>query len=307
MNFNTLSPFWTDELTPAAAHLVDLAWEEDLRGLPDCTTVALVPEAATGAAVITARQAGIAAGLPILDLVRRRFDPRIEIEWLCADGARLQPGSRVARISGPARGLLTAERTMLNFLGRLSGIATLTDKFVTAANGTRAGIYDTRKTTPGWRLLEKYAVRCGGGRNHRVGLYDAVLIKDNHLAFGTEVAGEGRFIPAEAVAIARGYLASQPRASNRKPIIEIEVENLEQLRAVLTARPEIVLLDNMRPDLLRAAVAIRNKLAPETELEASGGVNLETVRAIAETGVDRISSGALTHSAVVLDLGLDWE
>jgi nicotinate-nucleotide pyrophosphorylase (carboxylating) len=204
----------------------------------------------------------------------------------------------VAVVSGPARSLLTGERLALNLLGRMSGIATLTRQYVDAIAGTSAGIFDTRKTTPGWRLLEKYAVACGGGRNHRIGLYDAVLIKDNHLAFGT-ADGSGHYTPAQAVVRAR---AAAPAGT----VIEVEVDTLVQFDEVLPAGPDIVLLDNMSLDQLCTAVARRNAGFPKIELEASGGVNLTTVAGIAATGVERISVGALTHSAVVLDIGLDW-
>jgi nicotinate-nucleotide pyrophosphorylase (carboxylating) len=183
------------------------------------------------------------------------------------------------------------------------GIATLTGKYAREVSGTMARVYDTRKTTPGWRRLEKYAVHCGGGRNHRSGLFDAVLIKDNHLA---QRAGSTIGSPADAAAAvveARQFLQSQKLAMP----IEVEVDALEQLAAVLPTKPEIVLLDNMPPSVLREAVAMRDKIAPQVELEASGGVRLDTIREIASTGVERISVGALTHSARVLDIGLDWQ
>jgi len=196
----------------------------------------------------------------------------------------------------------------LNFLGRLSGIATLTRKYVEAGAGTTARIFDTRKTTPGWRRLEKYAVRCGGGWNHRGGLFEAVLIKDNHLAWGASSTEESsQFIPAEAVLRARRYLAQH--AVKNDPlsmIIEVEVDTLEQLEQVLPAEPDIILLDNMSIEQLHKAVAYRNKINPAVELEASGGVTLSNVRRIAETGVQRISVGALTHSAPALNFALDW-
>ena len=208
---------------------------------------------------------------------------------------------------------LAAERVLLNLLGRLSGIATLTRQYVDAMAGTKARIYDTRKTTPGWRRLEKYAVRCGGGWNHRTGLFEAVLIKDNHLAFGSQSPATAtatdalRYTPAEAVGLARRFLREQAAADAAAPmIVEVEVDSLDQLDAVLAAGPDLVLLDNMQPGELRQAVARRDAVAPAVELEASGGVDLRGVRRIAETGVERISVGALTHSAVALDIGLDW-
>jgi nicotinate-nucleotide pyrophosphorylase (carboxylating) len=219
----------------------------------------------------------------------------------------------LATITGAARDLLTSERIVLNLLGRLSGIATLTRQYVDQIAGTKARIHDTRKTTPGWRRLEKYAVHCGGGHNHRTGLFDAILIKDNHLAFGREQQSEAAFSPAAAIRKARAFLAQQvagdiPRgAPDPAMIVEIEVDSLEQLREVLPEGPEIVLLDNMPPAILREAVRIRDAGGFTSELEASGGVNLQTVRAIAEAGVERISCGALTHSAVSLDVALDWQ
>jgi nicotinate-nucleotide pyrophosphorylase (carboxylating) len=204
--------------------------------------------------------------------------------------------------------VLTAERLLLNFLGRLSGIATLTRRYVEAVVGTRARIYDTRKTTPGWRRLEKYAVRCGGGWNHRSGLFDAVLIKDNHLAVrSASPGGAAGYTPAEAVARARRYAGDRAgEAGCGELIVEVEVDTLEQLAEVLPAGPDLVLLDNMSLDQLRQAVAYRDAVHAAIELEASGGVGLENVRALAETGVDRISVGALTHSAPSLDVALDW-
>ncbi len=205
--------------------------------------------------------------------------------------------------------MLTAERTLLNLLSRLSGIATLTRQYVEAVAGTKARIYDTRKTTPGWRRLEKYAVRQGGAHNHRTGLYDAVLIKDNHLAFAADFASDGfvPYSPAAAVTQAREWLRDRvPELVRSRMIVEIEVDSLQQLDTVLPASPDLVLLDNMTPDQLREAVAYRDAHYPDVELEASGGVNLQTVRTIAESGVDRISIGALTHGVASLDLGLDW-
>ncbi|MGE5192684.1 MAG: carboxylating nicotinate-nucleotide diphosphorylase, partial [Deltaproteobacteria bacterium] len=214
------------------------------------------------------------------------------------DGDRIGPAQVMAEISGRLQSLLIGERTCLNFLTHLSGVATLTRRYVDAVAGTKAGIYDTRKTLPGWRALQKYAVRAGGGHNHRQGLDDMVLIKDNHLA-GWRAAGTERSIAA-AVRTAR------ERAPARI-MIEVEVDTLEQLADALAGQPDIVLLDNMTPDQLRQAVALRHERAPGVELEASGGVSLATVAAIAATGVERISVGALTHSAPALDLACDWK
>ncbi|HMP07677.1 MAG TPA: carboxylating nicotinate-nucleotide diphosphorylase, partial [Lacipirellulaceae bacterium] len=253
-----------------------------------------------------ARQAGCVAGMRALDSAIDEMDARLALELLLDDGAAAAAGDTVATLAGNVRDLLTCERVLLNLLGRLMGIATLTRQYVDLVAGTKCRVYDTRKTTPGWRRMEKYAVRCGGGVNHRNGLYDAVLIKDNHLAqLGADAGAPAD--PGDAVRLARDFLASA-RADRTlsEMIVEIEVDSLEQCAAALAALPDIVLLDNMSLDELRAAVALRNQLAPEVELEASGGVRLETVRAIAETGVERVSVGGLTHSAAALDVGLDY-
>ena len=282
----------------ASAELIRLALQEDLADGGDLTCQALIDETDRGEVQVVARQSGVLAGTPVAERVFARLDSGIVWATLIADGSRLSRGDVVATIAGPLRSLLTGERTALNFLTHLSGVATLTRRFVDAVKGTRARILDTRKTHPGWRVLEKYAVRCGGGTNHRMGLYDGCLIKDNHLAaWGAK--SPGRTI-AGAIEHARARL---PRGTP----IEVEVDTLDQLRDALAARPEIVLLDNMSPDVLRQAVALRDQLAPEVQLEASGGVTLETVGEIAKTGVERISAGALTHSAVALDLAFDWK
>jgi nicotinate-nucleotide pyrophosphorylase (carboxylating) len=209
----------------------------------------------------------------------------------------------VARLVGPTRSILTAERTVLNVLGRMSGVATATRRLVDAVAGTNCRIYDTRKTVPGWRLLDKYAARAGGGWTHRIGLYDAILIKDNHLA-AMAAAGSD---PAAAVRRARDFVFrtfSTERAA--ATVVEIELDSLDQLPAVLEAGPDIVLLDNMPADVLAAGIAIRNRLRPEVILEASGGVSPDTVGAIAATGIDRVSSGWPTHASPWLDVALDW-
>jgi nicotinate-nucleotide pyrophosphorylase (carboxylating) len=299
---------WDPSLRDEATVLLRLAVREDLGPLGDCTSKALIPKGATGAADLIARQGGIVAGLPAAEIAVHLIDAAVQWGPETDEGARVAPGQRIARLEGPARGILAAERLLLNLLARLSGIATLAGRYVEAVAGTPARIYDTRKTTPGWRRLEKYAVRVGGGCNHRTGLFDAVLIKDNHLAFGRESTwGTARFSPAEAVAHARQWIKRRiPQLVRSRMIVEIEVDSLEQLDEVLPASPDIVLLDNMSPAQLREAVARRGARAPAVELEASGGVNLETVRQVAETGVERISVGALTHSCQALDFGLDW-
>lgn len=281
--------------------LLPMALAEDLDQVGDITTTATIPSQARGVAVIVARSPGVLAGLPIAERLAAEFELLADWRASRADGDRLEAGTVVARVAGPMRSLLTMERTALNFLQRLSGIATLTSRFVAAVAGTRAAIYDTRKTTPGWRALEKYAVRCGGGRNHRFGLYDAVLIKDNHLAWLRASAGPGGAEPiALAVATAR---ANVPAGT----VVEVEVDTLEQLDEALRSGPDIILVDNLGPEGMAEAVRRRDAVAPSVRLEASGGINLGTVGALAATGVDRISVGALTHSAPALDLAMDFE
>ncbi len=289
--------------------LVRLAIREDLDRGFDLTTMATVPAGLAAEARIVAGTAGVAAGVELIAWIIETIGSRIALEQHCVDGEEFQPHSPLATLRGAARDVLTCERTILNFLGRLCGIATWTRTHVRAIAGLDAKLYDTRKTTPGWRRLEKYAVQCGGGRNHRSGLYDAVLIKDNHLAAHQRTTGR-LLSPREAIASARKFLASQPDLSPQT-IVEIEVDSLQQLGDALLASPDIVLLDNMSTDQLREAVAMRDAAVSQggspVQLEASGGVTLHTLRAIAETGVDRISVGALTHSAINLDLGLDWK
>lgn len=281
--------------------LLPLALAEDLAQVGDITSNATIPSHARGSARLVARAPGVLAGLPVAERLAAEFDLVAHWKTSRADGDRLEPGVTVARVDGPVRSLLAMERTLLNFLQRLSGIATLTARYVAATAGTRAAIYDTRKTTPGWRALEKYAVRCGGGRNHRFGLYDAVLIKDNHLAWLQSSANSQSVTPiTAAIAAAR---ASVPSGT----IVEVEVDTPEQLNAALRSGPDIILLDNFDLPAIAAAVRRRDSEAPAIQLEASGGINLETVAAIAATGVDRISVGALTHSAPSLDLAMDFE
>jgi nicotinate-nucleotide pyrophosphorylase (carboxylating) len=281
--------------TSACKRLVGLALEEDLGTAGDLTSQAVIPANLEGRGLLAARGPGVLAGLPAVELVLAAIDPRLSMQAYLEDGAALRPGTRIAAISGPMRSLLSAERTALNFLQRLSGVATLTRRYIDALAGLPCEVLDTRKTTPGWRCLEKYAVRCGGGSNHRMGLYDGVLIKDNHLA----ALGPGLERVSEAVSKAR------EKHGDRVPL-EIEVDTLEQLDIALRALPDVVLLDNMGPADLREAARRRNAAAPGVLLEASGGVTLATVRDIAVSGIDRISIGALTHSASALDIGLDY-
>ena len=281
--------------------LIARAIAEDLGEGRDITSEATIPENARGAARLVARSPGVLAGLPAVELLSRKFELGSLWHPNLADGDQLERGSLVGRLAGPVRSLLAMERTALNFLQRLSGIASLTARYVAAVHGTRAVIFDTRKTTPGWRFLEKYAVRCGGGCNHRFGLHDAVLIKDNHLAWIKEAAGA--FGP-DPFAIA---IASARRSTPPGTTIEIEIDSLEQFDRALECSPEIILIDNLGPDQVAEAVRRRNASAPQVQLESSGGVNLLSVRALAESGVDRISVGALTHSAPALDLALDYD
>jgi len=308
MNRDFTQLAWSGQVEEDCRRIVRLAVFEDLDRGYDWTTVALVPEGATATADVVARKTGVIAGLEAARVALDEMDIPADWQPQVKDGEQVAAATPIATIAGSARDLLTSERTLLNLIGRMSGIATLTRRYVEAIAGTRARIYDTRKTTPGWRRLEKYAVHCGGGRNHRLGLFDAVLIKDNHLAVGRQSDLAQGYTPAQAVERARHFvlesLAGDPRAAEM--IIEVEVDSLDQLRQVLPARPDIVLLDNMSPDMLREAVALRNAAQSTAELEASGGVNLDTVRCIADSGVERISVGALTHSAVSLDVALDW-
>lgn len=264
----------------------------------DLTSVATIPKSARGSARFVARAEGVVAGLPVVHMAAWRFGLAGWFRPLVADGARVVPGTVLAEVSGPMRPLLAFERTALNFLQRLSGVATLTARFVAEVAGTGAVVLDTRKTTPGWRAVEKYAVRCGGGVNHRTGLYDAVLIKDNHLAW---IAFGGAADPV-GTAVSAARTAARPGT-----VVEVEVDTLEQLDRALACAPDIVLVDNLGPDALAEAVRRRDAQAPAVKLEASGGVNLSTVGALARTGVDRISVGALTHSAPALDVGLDFD
>ncbi len=269
--------------------LVRLALSEDFGRGGDITTDAVIPAATRMKAVMAAREPGIAAGYDAARLALRLVDPDATWTTLVEEGVGFEKGARLVRIEGSARSVLMAERVMLNFVGPLSGVATLTGRFVAEARGTNAKITCTRKTTPGFRALEKRAVRLGGGVNHRLGLDDAILIKDNHIAAAGGVAAALKRARASV-----GHLRA----------IEIEVDGLDQLREALPYKPDAILLDNMTIPMLTEAVAI---VGDQAKTEASGGVRLETVRAIAHTGVDYISAGALTHSAVNLDVGLDFE
>lgn len=292
---------YNEELRADMLKLLDLSIREDAGTEGDITSLSLIPDDMPGKAAIVARGKGVVAGLVFAQDLLQTIDKRLVWESMVEDGAIVEKGDRLGIVSGPTLAMLTAERLLLNLVGRLCGVATLTRQYVDAIAGTGAHIYDTRKTTLGWRRLEKYAVRCGGGRNHRAGLYDAILIKDNHLAFG----GISDFGPGEAVRRARKYLEKR-YAGKELPILEIEVDSLEQLAQVLPENPDVVLLDNMSPEMMRQAIEMRNATGATCEFEASGGINLDTARAKAESGVERVSVGALTHSAKTFDVGLDW-
>ncbi len=273
-------------ISPRTDHLIDLALEEDA-GLGDVTSRAIFAPSHRSRAFIDAKQDLVLCGLAVAARVFARTDPELKVKLLAADGDRVRAGARVLAVAGPTASLLTAERTALNFLQRLSGIATKARHYAAAVAGTGVRIVDTRKTTPGWRALEKYAVRCGGCANHRSSLGEHVLIKDNHIAAAGSIAA--------AVAKAR---AAAPHLAK----IEVEAKTLAEVNAALRAAADVILLDNMTPDQVRAAVAT---IAGAATVEVSGGVRYETLRAYAMPGVDVISIGALTHSATAVDLSLD--
>ncbi len=272
--------------------LLDASLSEDV-GDGDATTTISVSADTYAEGEIVARSGGVVAGLPVLEPLFARIDEGVLIDCLVADGDRLEPGQAAARIAGPAAAILMGERTALNFIQHLSGIATLVDRYVDAVHGTDCRILDTRKTLPGYRVLAKYAVRCGGGANHRMGLFDRILLKDNHWASRDASLAE---------LVARG------RERYAELAIEVEVDSLEQLREVLPLNVDWVLLDNFTPETTREAVGLRDTVETgewKTRLESSGNVTLDSVRAYAEAGVDACSIGRLTHSVPALDIGLD--
>lgn len=294
---NMSAPVFPNAARENAQRLIELAFDEDLSTAGDLTSQSLIAPDMCGEVAVVARNKGVVAGLPVVEMVFAHLDREVAVRLLVEDGTSVAPGTVVATICGPLRSLLTGERTALNFLTHLSGVATLTRQFVDAAVGGNACILDTRKTLPGWRYLQKYAVSAGGGTNHRMGLYDGFLIKDNHLAAWSESNSASSI--AAAIRAAR---SSAPSGIS----IEVEVDTLDQLKDALSGPPDIVLLDNMNCETLRQAVRIRDEHAPSVKLEASGGVTLETIADISAAGVERISVGALTHSAVALDLAFDW-
>ena len=277
----------------AVASLIRNTIAEDLMGGTDVTSTATIPAEQRSTAIFGAREAGVVAGLPIVAAVIETVcgDAASEVEYLVPDASRVEPGTKVARVTAPTRLMLTAERTALNLLCHLSGVASLTRKWADALDGTAATVRDTRKTTPGLRALEKYAVRCGGGANHRMGLSDMALVKDNHVAAAGGVV--------EAYRRVKELAATIP--------VEIEVDSVESMRLAIDAGADEVLIDNFTPDQMSEAVRVRNEMNPAVRLEASGGLTVETARRVAETGVDLIAVGELTHSARILDVGLDLQ
>ena len=271
--------------------LVKRALAEDI-GSGDATSLALIPASTMAHAAIVARERLTIAGLALAEICFNEVDDTIKLERTTEDGQSLETKTILLRLEGPARCILTAERTALNFLQRLSGIATITAQYREAIEGTGTQLLDTRKTTPGWRALEKHAVACGGGKNHRMGLYDMVLVKDNHLAA----------LHNEANPIAAAVTRTREACPGLK--IEVEADTLEQAEQAATARADIILLDNMTPEKLREAVQL---VDGRSKLEASGSITLTNIRAVAETGVDFISIGALTHSSTAADIALDFK
>ncbi|MCQ9208318.1 MAG: carboxylating nicotinate-nucleotide diphosphorylase [Omnitrophica bacterium] len=268
--------------------IIKLALEEDI-GRGDITTKLIIPDRKRIKAVILAKENGVVCGLDVARLVFQAVDKRTRFKFKSSDGKKVKKSQVLARLEGRAASILKAERVALNFLGRLSGIATLTDKFVQKVKPNPVQIMDTRKTTPGLRMLEKYAVRCGGGTNHRMGLWDQVLVKDNHLS-----------------SLKLKAIVDKIRKKVRGKKIEIEVKNMRQFKQALAAAPDIIMLDNFTLKNIKKAVKLRNE-SRKVKLEVSGGVNLSNVRKIAATGVERISVGKLTHSAKALDLALNCE
>ena len=364
---------WCSAVEDDFRTLLDIAIREDVESIGDLTSLSLIPEKAVGRAAVVARGEGVIAGMPTVQIICEAISPDLRWAPLVDDAAHVIQKQKIGILSGPARAMMQAERLILNFVARLSGIATTTNQYVQLIADTKSKVYDTRKTTPGWRLLEKYATCCGGAQNHRAGLYDAILIKDNHLALAAGRAGLGalEYDPALAVRKVRQFLAEQDELGPRPPvhchgnliatckmrtsllaavaevtgsavlsqiiaktpcheleiahkenqqvprkpadnfpakdvIVEVEVDTFQQFEEVLSADPDIIMLDNMSCEMMRRAVELRNQRKPEIELEASGGITLRTIHDVAMTGVERISVGALTHSFQMFDLGLDW-
>ena len=282
----------SQQLPPEVINLIDAALTED-QAFNDPTTQTLIPDRVTGSGMLRAKADGVLAGGSVAEAVFRRIDPDLDVELLLDDGTALEPGRDIASVVGSAAAILRAERTALNFMQRMSGIATATNRYVRAVEGTAARIVDTRKTAPGHRYLDKYSVRMGGGYNHRINLADGILIKDNHLAARAALEEPLGAVVRHAIAQASHTIR-----------VEVEVESLEQVREAVEAGAHIIMLDNMPVDMMREAVGI---IAGRASIEASGGITLATVREVAETGVDLISIGGLTHSTDALDISLDLE
>ena len=295
----------------AVDRLIEMALAEDV-GPGDVTTAALIDPKLRGRAELVAREPGVLAGMPVVRRLLRAFDAKLRLSSALKDGASLERNTRIGVVSGPVASILTVERTLLNFLQYLSGIATTTRQYVDAIADTGVKLLDTRKTLPGWRSLSKYAVTVGGGMNHRFGLYDQILIKDNHLYVNGNGGAPGsapmrvvKITPTEAAAIIRGGLGPK---RERKLRIEVEVETVQEAEdAALMAGPDIIMLDNMPPARMRKAVAAIRRVRADTIIEASGGITLRNIAAVARTGVDWISVGAVTHSARSLDIALEME
>ena len=296
---------WSDDLVRSARSMLQIALEEDSNPWGDITSQATVPADRTGRVCFRNRQPGVIAGVALIEIAAELFDADITVEPQVEDGHRADSMTSLATVSGSARSILALERPVLNLLGRLSGIATQTHQWASLVEGTQCRIYDTRKTTPGLRLLEKYAVRCGGGHNHRTNLADGILIKDNHLALGGSVDHQP-LLPSLAVQQARSFLSAHENLSADATLIEVEVDSWEQFLDAMSASPDLILLDNMSPEMLARAVAVRNETGSSVQLEASGGITAKTLPGVARAGVDRVSLGALTHSVSQIDIGLDW-
>jgi len=300
--------------------LIEMALTEDIgasdldQGV-DCTTDSIVPKQATAQAAFVSRATGVVCGVEIAKLAIEHWAPKLTLEVQVQDGQPVKPQQTIAVMVGAAHDILTMERTCLNFMCRLSGISSLTSQYVTEIKGTGACVLDTRKTTPGWRRLEKYAVACGGGENHRMGLYDAIMLKDNHLAFYRSLVEDNDDTIPTTIKIARQWINDNADSlpNGKNTILQLEVDTLEQLEIALDTDCDVILLDNMDCESLIKGVAMRDQIGVSKSggskilLEASGGVNLRTIGEIAQTGVERISVGALTHSAVNFDIGLDWK
>ncbi len=294
---------WNEHLVAEVRHSTHIWLREDCGLEVDWTSAALVDKAIERTLAVRARTNGVIAGLRVVEVVVDEFQENLVWSSVIDDGDCVEAGTVIGYLSGSVRSILQTERVILNVLGRLSGVATTTRHLVEAIQETPCRMYDTRKTVPGWRLLDKYAVHCGGGFNHRIGLYDAILIKDNHLA----ALQENGLSPADAVHRSREFIFKTfPTSRANQMVVEIEVDSLNQLADVLPSKPDIVLLDNMSVEELRQAVALRRSNAPDVILEASGGIMLENISEVAKSGVDRISTGAPMHTSSWLDIGLDW-